>query len=111
MNICVDHNNVMYDSESDMSKAHGVSLGLYQARRNKGLSIKECLTPYKSPFSQDEGFLYKGKAYKSLRACCAELNILYHSVYQQVKRNGLSSDEAIDKIVENTEKRRNRNVA
>ncbi len=106
MNMCEDYNGVIYESESEMCKAHGVPLSVYQYRRDKGLPIKACLTPYKNPFSDKDGFHYKNKKYRSLKACCDTLEISYHSVHQQINRNGLTPEKAIDKIIANTEKRK-----
>ncbi len=111
MNYCEDHNGIIYDSESEMCRAHGVSLGTYQSRRDKGLPIKSCLTPYKNPFSKGKHFYYKDKEYKSMKACCDDLGILYHSVYQQINRNGLSPTDAIDKIIYYNERRKSKTVA
>lgn len=111
MNLCIDHNGKIYESESEMCKAHGVSLSLYQSRRKNGLPLKNCLTPYKNPYSQGKTFTYNGKQYRSLKTCCDKLNILYHSVYQQINRNGLTPTEAIDKIIANNNKRKCKNVA
>ena len=111
MNYCEDHNGILYESESEMCRAHGVNFGTYQSRRDKGLPIKACLTPYQNPFKEGNAFIYKNKEYKSLKACCDDLGILYHSVYQQINRNGLSPTAAIDKIICNNEKRKSKAVA
>lgn len=112
MKTCEDYLGNIFDSESAMCDYHHVSTAFYNYRRKQGLPLKACLTPYKSAFSAEDGkFDYKGVKYKSLSACCKDLEISYHAVYYKVINKGYSPEDAIDEVLETLNKKRMLNVA
>lgn len=97
-NFAFDHKDKIYDSESDMARAYEIKPQVFSYRKRKGLPLSVCLSPVckLTGDSDADGFTYKGKQYKSFRACCEDLKISYITTYKRVYRKGLSPTESID---------------
>ncbi|MBE6021890.1 MAG: hypothetical protein E7231_01500 [Cellulosilyticum sp.] len=102
---CFDDNGVAYSSEAEMARAHGVLPSTFNKRKLDGAPLSVCLKPYKSPFNNGKDyFVYKEKRYKSLRACCMELEISYSAVANRIRREYCSPAEAIKSVLEKKSK-------
>ena len=98
---CFDNNGVAYSSEAEMARSHGVLPSTFNRRKLKGASLNSCLKPYKNPYNDGKDyFLYEGKKFKSLRACCMELEISYSAVVNRIAREHCSPAKAIDVTLE-----------
>ena len=90
----VDPLGNVYDNAHNMCKAHGISYTEYNDRKNKGCSLKECLTKKKKARYEDETIDHLGNKYNSLFDMCKAYKI-ERNLYKSRRDKGYSIEESL----------------
>ncbi|WP_250518456.1 GIY-YIG nuclease family protein [Caballeronia sp. ATUFL_M1_KS5A] len=83
---------VTYESETALCKAFGVTMNAYNGRKQKGLSIEECLGLV--AFAKKHEVAFRGITYASTSALCSAFGVK-KATYDYRRRKGLSIEACL----------------
>ena len=89
--MVTDHLGNKFKTQKEMYEHWGVPKNTFRKRKNKGLSLEECLTTPKRKYTIKD---HHGKEHNSELAMCEYYNIDYYT-YMKRKQKGLSLDQCL----------------
>ena len=93
------YNGVLYQSESEMCKALGISYKTYTKRKYKGWTLEQCINGRKIDRTHAHAITYNGVVYQSETKMCKALGI-NRRTYNSRKNKGWTLDECINGLIE-----------
>lgn len=104
----IEINDTTYGSIKEACKQHNISIGGYQKRRLKGMSIIEAITTPKQSAGRPKSssnrkkpskheVTHNGVTYKNMKVLAEKVGINYETLKSRIVKRGMSVDEAVDR--------------